>query len=97
MNAQKFPWLYLYDESQAIAKAFRAACTPDLYIFDGTGKLAYRGQFDDSRPKNSLPVTGKDARAALEALLAGQAPSSVQVPSIGCSIKWKPGNDPNVA
>jgi thiol-disulfide isomerase/thioredoxin len=94
-TAAGYTFPYLYDESQAIAKAFRAACTPDLYIFDGTGKLAYRGQFDDSRPKNSLPVTGKDARAALEALLAGQAPSSVQVPSIGCSIKWKPGNDPN--
>jgi hypothetical protein len=86
---------YLYDEAQDVAKAFHAACTPDLYIFDGRGKLAYRGQFDDSRPSNGLPVTGKNARAAVEALLAGQAPSSVQKPSIGCGIKWKPENDPN--
>jgi len=86
---------YLFDESQQVARAFRAACTPDLYIFDAAGKLAYRGQFDDSRPKNGLPVTGRDARAALEALLAGRSPATEQKPSIGCSIKWKPGNDPN--
>jgi len=80
---------YLYDESQTVARAFDAACTPDLYIFDAQGKLAYRGQFDASRPKNSEPVTGRDARAAVEALLAGRTPSSDQIPSIGCSIKWK--------
>ena len=80
---------YLYDESQEVAKAFQAACTPDLYIFDAAGKLAYRGQFDDSRPSNGLPVTGKDARAAVEALLAGRKPSEEQTPSIGCNIKWK--------
>ena len=88
---------YLYDESQQVARAFRAACTPDLYIFDAGGKLAYRGQFDDSRPKNDVPVTGRDARTALEALLAGRMPAAQQTPSIGCSIKWKPGNDPNDA
>ena len=80
---------YLYDESQEVARAFDAACTPDLYIFDAQGKLAYRGQFDASRPKNSEPVNGRDARAAVEALLAGRAPSADQIPSIGCSIKWK--------
>jgi peroxiredoxin len=81
---------YLFDESQEVARAFDAACTPDLYIYDAQGKLAYRGQFDDSRPKNGLPVTGKDARAAVEALLAGRSPSSDQRASIGCNIKWKP-------
>jgi len=86
---------YLFDESQGVAKAFHAVCTPDLYIFDAAGKLAYRGQFDDSRPKNGVAATGKDARAALDALLAGQPPPAAQVPSIGCSIKWKAGNDPN--
>jgi len=80
---------YLFDESQAVARAFDAACTPDLYIYDAGGMLAYRGQFDDSRPKNTLPVTGKDATAAVEALLAGRAPSAEQQPSIGCNIKWK--------
>jgi len=81
---------YLFDESQEVARAFDAACTPDLYVYDAQGKLAYRGQFDDSRPKNGLPVTGKDARAAVEALLAGRSPSSDQRASIGCNIKWKP-------
>ncbi|RYZ01764.1 MAG: thioredoxin family protein [Myxococcales bacterium] len=80
---------YLYDESQAVARAFEAACTPDLYIYDAEGKLAYRGQFDDARPKNDAPVTGKDARAAVDALVAGQKPSPEQQPSIGCNIKWK--------
>lgn len=80
---------YLYDESQAVARAFDAACTPDLYIFDGRGKLAYRGQFDAARPGNEVAVTGRDARAAVDALLVGKAPSSDQIPSIGCNIKWK--------
>jgi len=80
---------YLYDESQAVARAFDAACTPDLYIFDKHGKLAYRGQFDAARPGNDVPVTGRDARAALAALLSGGAPSADQIPSIGCNIKWK--------
>ena len=80
---------YLYDESQAVARAFDAACTPDLYIFDRHGKLAYRGQFDGARPGNDVPVTGNDARAAVAALLSGAAPSTEQVASIGCNIKWK--------
>jgi peroxiredoxin len=80
---------YLYDESQNVARAFDAACTPDLYIFDAQGKLAYRGQFDGARPSNDVPVTASDARAAIEALLAGKAPNPDQIPSIGCNIKWK--------
>jgi peroxiredoxin len=86
---------YLYDESQAVAKSYRAACTPDFYLFDKDHRLIYRGQFDDSRPGNGLPVTGKDLRAALDAVLAGQAASSNQKPSIGCNIKWKPGSEPD--
>jgi thiol-disulfide isomerase/thioredoxin len=85
---------YLYDESQAVAQAFDARCTPDLFIFDAQGRLAYRGQFDDARPKNEAPVTGKDARAAVTALLAGKKPDEKQIASIGCNIKWKPGNEP---
>lgn len=82
---------YLYDDTQDIARAFQAACTPEFYVFDAGGKLAYRGQFDEARPKNDVPVTGADVRAAVEALLADRAPSSEQKPSIGCSIKWKAG------
>ncbi len=85
---------YLYDESQQVARAFGAACTPDLYLFDRDGRLSYRGQFDASRPGNGIPVTGQDLRAAVEALLAGKAPSAEQQPSIGCNIKWKPGMAP---
>ena len=80
---------YLYDESQDVARAFDAACTPDFFVFDGDAKLAYRGQFDASRPSNQVPVTGADLRAAVDALRAGKAPSPDQKPSIGCSIKWK--------
>ena len=86
---------YLYDETQAVAKAYRAACTPDFYLFDKDQRLVYRGQFDDSRPGNGVPVTGKDLRAALDALLAGKPVSPDQKPSIGCNIKWKPGNEPD--
>jgi peroxiredoxin len=86
---------YLYDETQAVAKAYRAACTPDFYVFDRQQKLAYRGQMDDSRPDSGIPVTGKDLRAALDAVLAGQPAAAVQKPSIGCNIKWKPGNEPD--
>jgi peroxiredoxin len=86
---------YLYDETQAVAQAYRAACTPDIFLFDQHRKLVYRGQFDDSRPGNGLPVTGKDLRAALEAVLAGKPVSENQKPSIGCNIKWKPGNEPD--
>jgi peroxiredoxin len=85
---------YLYDETQAVAHAFAARCTPDLFIFDRAGKLAYHGQFDDARPQSLVPVTGRDAREAILSLLAGQMPSSEQKASIGCSIKWKPGNEP---
>ena len=86
---------YLYDESQAVAKAYRAACTPDIYVFDKDHKLVYRGQFDDSRPGNGIPVTGKDLRAALDAVIAGKPVPPNQKASIGCNIKWKAGNEPD--
>jgi thiol-disulfide isomerase/thioredoxin len=86
---------YLYDETQAVAKAYRAACTPDIYLFDKNQKLVYRGQFDDSRPGNGIPVTGRDLRAALDAVLAGRPVSPNQKASIGCNIKWKSGNEPD--
>jgi peroxiredoxin len=86
---------YLYDETQAVAKAYRAACTPDLFLFDRYRKLVYRGQFDDSRPGNGIPVTGKDLRAALDAVLAGKPVSLSQKASMGCNIKWKSGNEPD--
>jgi peroxiredoxin len=86
---------YLYDETQAVAKAYRAACTPDIYLFDKTRKLVYRGQFDDSRPGNGLPVTGEDLRAALDAVLANKPVSPNQKASMGCNIKWKSGNEPD--
>ena len=85
---------YLYDESQAVAKAFHAACTPDFFLFDRGRRLVYRGQFDASRPGNGIPVTGKDLRAALDAVLAGKTTSQFQAPSMGCNIKWKAGNAP---
>ena len=85
---------YLYDASQEVAKAYRAACTPDIFLFDESRKLVYRGQFDDSRPRNNLPITGADLRAALDALLEGKPPLAEQKASIGCNIKWKPGNEP---
>jgi peroxiredoxin len=86
---------YLYDESQAAAKSYRAACTPDIFLFDKNKKLIYRGQFDDSRPGNGIPVTGKDLRVALDAVLAGKSVSPNQKASIGCNIKWKSGNEPD--
>jgi peroxiredoxin len=86
-HAYKFP--YLYDESQEVAKAYDAACTPDFFLFDGDLKLVYRGQFDDSRPSLDKPVTGKDLRNAIEALLAGKQVNPDQIPSMGCNIKWK--------
>lgn len=94
-KAAGYTFPYLYDESQAVAKAYRAACTPDFYLFDKDHRLVYRGQFDDSRPSNSSPVTGKDLREALDAVLSGKAVSAVQKPSIGCNIKWKAGNEPD--
>jgi len=86
---------YLFDESQEVAKAYRAACTPDFFLFDRNRALVYRGQFDDSRPDNGRPVTGADLRTAANALLAGEDVSTEQTPSVGCSIKWKPGNAPS--
>jgi peroxiredoxin len=85
---------YLYDETQQVAKDYHAACTPDFFLFDQQQRLVYRGQFDDSRPGNGLPVTGRDLRSAIEAVLAGRPVSSTQKPSLGCNIKWKPGNEP---
>ena len=84
-----FTFPYLYDETQEVARAYDAACTPDFFLFDGAGKLVYRGQLDGSRPGNGVPVTGKDLRAALDALIAGKSISTDQYPSIGCNIKWK--------
>ena len=84
-----FSFPYLYDETQAIAKAYNAACTPDFYLFDNDLKCVYRGQFDDSRPGNNIPITGRDLTAALDNLLAGKAINPEQKPSLGCNIKWK--------
>ncbi|MEE2751049.1 MAG: thioredoxin family protein [Myxococcota bacterium] len=92
-NRWSFP--YLYDESQSVAKDYFAACTPDFFLFDAEQKLVYRGQLDGSRPGNDVPVTGVDLRAALDALLSGQQVSAPQLPSLGCNIKWKPGNAPS--
>ncbi|GAX37743.1 thioredoxin family protein [Nodularia sp. NIES-3585] len=89
----KFP--LCYDETQETAKAYTAACTPDFFIFDAERKLAYRGQLDDSRPSNGKPVTGADLRAAIASVLADKPVTSEQQPSIGCNIKWKPGNEPS--
>ena len=85
---------YLFDKDQNVAKLFKAACTPDLFLFDSNRRLAYRGQFDGSRPKNTVPVNGADLRAAADAVLAGNAPPETQRPSMGCNIKWYPGNEP---
>ncbi|HXS78405.1 MAG TPA: thioredoxin family protein [Terracidiphilus sp.] len=84
-----FMFPYLYDETQAVARAYQAACTPDIYLFDKDLKLAYRGQFDGARPRNNVPVTGQDLRTALDAVLRGEKPSGEQKASIGCNIKWK--------
>lgn len=89
-----FTFPVCYDASQEVAKAYTAACTPDFFLFDRHRQLVYRGQFDDSRPGNSEPVNGKDLRAAIDAVLAGQPVSDDQKPSLGCNIKWKPGNEP---
>jgi len=86
---------YVYDEDQSVAKAYRAACTPDFFVFDSDRRLVYRGQLDGSRPGNNVPVDGRDLRAALDAVLAGASISEHQVPSLGCSIKWTPGNEPD--
>ena len=86
---------YLYDETQEVAKAYRAACTPDFFVFDRKKRLAYRGQMDDSRPDSGIPITGNDLRRALDAVLAGEDPPANQRASLGCNIKWKPGNEPD--
>jgi len=83
-----YPFPYLYDETQEVARAFDAACTPDTYVFDNELKLVYRGQLDDSRPGNGIPVTGKDLRSALDSVLQGKQVQTIQKPSIGCNIKW---------
>ena len=83
-----------YDESQEVSKAYTAACTPDFFLFDANDKLVYRGQLDDSRPSNDIPVTGKDLRKAIDTVLQGKTVDFAQKPSIGCNIKWKPGNEP---
>ena len=93
-KAAGYTFPYLFDESQAVAKAYGAACTPDFFLFDRDGKLVYRGQFDESRPGNGIAVTGKDLRAACDAVLAAKPVSLEQRPSIGCNIKWKRGNEP---
>jgi peroxiredoxin len=94
-KSRGYTFPYLYDETQEVAKAYRAACTPDFYVFDKERKLAYRGQMDSSRPDSGVPITGQDLRAALDAVLAGKSVPQDQKPSIGCNIKWKPGNEPD--
>lgn len=93
-KAQGYRFPVLFDETQKVAQAYQAACTPDFFVFDAARKLVYRGQFDSSRPGNGQPVTGADVRAALDAAIAGKAPASKQQPSIGCNIKWRAGNEP---
>lgn len=92
-----FPFPYLYDATQEVAKSFHAACTPDFFLFDEDRRLVYRGQMDDSRPGNHVPVTGADLRRALDAVLEGRPAPEEQRPSMGCNIKWKPGNEPDYA
>ena len=89
-----YTFSYLFDESQEVAKAFRAACTPDFFLFDSRHRLVYRGQFDDSRPNSGIPVTGRDLNAAIDAVLEGRPMPEVQRPSLGCNIKWSKGNEP---
>jgi len=95
VEARGYTFPYLFDADQAVAKAFRAACTPDFYLFDGEKRLVYRGQFDAARPQNEEPVDGKDLRAAADAVLEGKPVPEEQTPSLGCNIKWKPGNEPD--
>ena len=96
-NKAGYLFPYLYDESQSVAKAYRAACTPDFFLYDADRRLVYRGQFDDSRPGNERPVTGADLRAAVDAVLSGRGVAAEQRPSLGCNIKWKAGNAPSYA
>ena len=94
-EALGFTFPFCFDETQAVAKSYTAACTPDFFLFDEDRTLVYRGQLDDSRPESGIPVTGRDLRAAVDAVLAGKPVAAEQRPSIGCNIKWKPGNEPN--
>ena len=91
---QGYAFPYLYDADQSVAVAYKAACTPDIFVFDSSHRLVYRGQLDDSRPKTDKPLTGKDLRSALDSLLAGESVASEQRPSIGCNIKWRNGGEP---
>jgi peroxiredoxin len=93
-KAAGYVFPYLFDEDQSVAKAYHAACTPDFFLFDAQRRLVYLGQFDDSRPQSGIPVTGKDLRAAVDAVLASRPVPAGQKPSVGCNIKWKPGNEP---
>jgi thiol-disulfide isomerase/thioredoxin len=95
--AASYTFPYLYDESQDVARAYGAACTPDFFLFDRAQRLVYRGQFDGSRPKNNVPVTGADLRTAFDAVLEGRPAPGDQKPSVGCSIKWKPENAAKIA
>ena len=94
-RAHAFPYPYLYDASQEVAKAYKAACTPDFFLFDAAHKLQYRGRFDASRPNNGVPASGEDMRSAVDAVLAGDQVEIAQIPSMGCNIKWIPGNEPS--
>ena len=94
LDSAGYTFAYLYDESQSVAQAYRAACTPDFFVFDGDQRLVYRGQFDESRPESGIPVTGADLRSACDAVLSGQAVVEEQRPSLGCNIKWREGNSP---
>jgi peroxiredoxin len=95
VKSRGYTFPYLYDATQEVAKAYRAACTPDFFLFDRERKLVYRGQMDSSRPDSGIPVTGEDLRAALDTVLSGKSPPKDQRPSLGCNIKWKPGNEPD--
>lgn len=95
MPAEGYPFPYLFDQTQAVAKSYQAACTPDFFLFDKAHRLAYRGQLDGSRPGNGVPVSGSDLRAAFDALIAGAPVNPEQKPSLGCNIKWKAGNEPS--
>jgi peroxiredoxin len=95
VKSRGYTFPYLFDETQQVAHAYHAACTPDFYVFDKDQKLAYRGQLDSSRPDSGVPLTGNDLRAALDAVLAGKPAAEDQKPSIGCNIKWRPGNEPD--
>jgi len=96
-NERGFTFPYLYDEDQSVARSYHAACTPDFFLFDKAHKLVYRGQFDGARPGNDEPVTGEDLTVAVDAVVAGKPAPSPQKPSMGCNIKWKPGNEPAFA